>query len=136
MFDIIVRDNTFSGTDTGLRFKSGPGRGGRCRNIFISSIFMSDIRDEAIVFETSYANQSIGETAKAARTENFLPDFSDIHISGVTCRDTRIGVAARGLLTMIHDITLEKSIIFYSEKGTDIADPAMISFRNVNILTY
>lgn len=136
MFDIIVRDNTFSGTDTGLRFKSGPGRGGRCRNIFISSIFMSDIRDEAIVFETSYANQSVGETAKAARTENFLPDFSDIHISGVTCRDTRIGVAAHGLLTMIHDITLEKSIIFYSEKGTDIADPAMISFRDVNILTY
>lgn len=136
MFDIVVRDNTFSGTDTGLRFKSGPGRGGRCGNIYISSIYMSDIRDEAIVFETSYANQSVGEKAAVAKTQAFLPDFSDIHISGIVCRDARIAVAARGPLSMIHDIFLDDSTLFFLETGSDLADPAMIAFRNVRLLSY
>ena len=97
---------------------------------------MSDIRDEAIVFETSYANQSVGEKAAVAKTQAFLPDFSDIHISGIVCRDARIAVAARGPLSMIHDIFLDDSTLFFLETGSDLADPAMIAFRNVRILSY
>ena len=97
---------------------------------------MNDIRDEAVVFETSYSNQPAGETAPAVRTEDFLPDFSDIHIRKVVCRDARIAVAARGPLSMIHDISLENSTFFYSETGKLLSDPAMITFRDVRFLTY
>jgi polygalacturonase len=87
MVNIVVRNNTFSGTDTGLRFKSAPERGGKTENIWISDIYMSDIQGEAVVFETSYADRPVGrDDATAAETENFLPNFQDIHIARVTCR--------------------------------------------------
>ena len=101
MVNIVVRNNTFSGTDTGLRFKSAPERGGKTENIWISDIYMSDIQGEAVVFETSYADRPVGrDDATAAETENFLPDFKDIHIARVTCRDARVGVKASGTLLL------------------------------------
>ncbi|MCH4100562.1 MAG: glycoside hydrolase family 28 protein [Prevotella sp.] len=54
MKNIVVRNNRFMGTDTGLRFKSAIGRGGPTRNIFIDHIYMTDIKDQAIVFQCDY----------------------------------------------------------------------------------
>ena len=140
MHRIVVSDCTFSGTDTGLRFKSGPGRGGKTSDIHISDIRMSDIKDQAIVFETSYADRPAGSKAtdKAANQEpeEFIPEFSDIHISHVTCRDTRIGIAAKGTLDMIHDICIDDSIIFYTSKEKDIDHPDMVKTNNVKLLSY
>ena len=137
MQDIIVRRNTFSGTDTGLRFKSGPGRGGKCSRIFISDIWMSDIQGEAVVFETSYVDRPVGrEDALAARTVEYLPDFGGISICRVTCQDARTAVAATGTLESIHDITLSDCVFFYTETATRIDDPAMICFGDVRFETY
>ena len=140
MHRIVVSDCTFSGTDTGLRFKSGPGRGGKTSDIHISDIRMSDIKDQAIVFETSYADRPAGSKAtdKAAsqEPEEFIPEFCDIHISHVTCRDTRIGIAAKGTLDMIHDIRIDDSIIFYTSKEKDIDHPDMVKTNNVKLLSY
>ncbi len=137
MRNIVVRRNTFSGTDTGLRFKSAPERGGKTENIWISDIWMSDIQGEAVVFETSYADRPVGrDDAVAAESQAFLPDFRDIHITRVTCRDTRVGVKASGTLQMIHDITIEDSIFFYTEEATQIDDPGMVRFGNTRFATY
>ena len=134
---VVVRDNTFSGTDTGLRFKSAPGRGGPCRDIFISEIRMSDIQGEAVVFETSYADRPVGSEGPAGRQgSDFVPEFSGIRISGVVCRDARTGVAATGTLEMIHDILLEDCLFFYTETATRISDPAMIKMDSVRFETY
>ena len=129
---IVVQDNTFSGTDTGLRFKSGPGRGGRTSSVFIRDIRMTDIAGEAIVFETGYADRPAGrENEKAAVSGvGFLPDFRDIHISRVTCRGARTAVAARGTLRTIHDIELTDSI-FYAEQTVLLDDLAMIRMEGV-----
>lgn len=54
MKNIVVRNNTFQGTDTGLRFKSAVKRGGTSENIYIDHIYMTDIKDAAITFETTY----------------------------------------------------------------------------------
>ena len=108
MENITVRHNTFCGTDTGLRFKSAPERGGKTRNIVIHDIQMTDIRDEAIVFQTDYADRPAGfDSNQPAQTQNFLPDFSDIHISRVVCRGCATAVRASGTLATVHDITLE-----------------------------
>ena len=137
MYNIVVRRNTFSGTDTGLRFKSAPERGGKTGNIWISDIYMSDIQGEAVVFETSYADRPVGnDDAVAPESLAFLPDFRDIHIAHVTCRDCRIGVRAAGTRQMIHDITLTDCLFFYTEEASRIDDPAMIHFNNVQFQTY
>ena len=137
MRNIVVRHNTFSGTDTGLRFKSAPERGGKTENIWISDIYMSDIQGEAVVFETSYADRPVGrDDAVAPETEAFLPDFCDIHIDRVTCRDARIGVKASGTIRMIHDITLKDCLFFYTEEASQIDDPGMLRFDGVRFETY
>ena len=137
MYNIVVRHNTFSGTDTGLRFKSAPERGGKTGNIWISDIYMSDIQGEAVVFETSYADRPVGnDDAVAPESQAFLPDFRDIHISRVTCRDCRVGVKATGTRQMIHDITLSDCLFFYTEEASRIDDPAMICLDNVQFQTY
>ena len=132
MYRIVVRDNTFSGTDTGLRFKSAPGRGGHCGEIFISDIRMSDIQGEAVVFETSYTDRPVGSDSPAGRQgSDFVPEFSGIRIRRVVCCGARTAVAATGSLEMIHDITLEDCIFFYSENATRNSDPAMIRMDGV-----
>ena len=137
MVKIVVRNNTFSGTDTGLRFKSAPERGGKTQDIWISDIYMSDIQGEAVVFETSYADRPVGrDDAVAAETDAFVPDFQDIHISNVVCRDARVGVKASGTLQMIHDITLKDCIFFYTEEASRIDDPRMLQLDNVRFETY
>jgi len=137
MEGIVVRDNVFSGTDTGLRFKSGPGRGGHCRDIVISNIYMSDIQGEAVVFETGYVDRPVGrEDAVGADTQAFLPDFTDIRISRVVCRDARTAVAASGTLQTVHDIVLQDCTFFYTEAATLFADPAMIRLERVRFETY
>lgn len=137
MVNIVVRNNTFSGTDTGLRFKSAPERGGKTQNIWISDIYMSDIQGEAVVFETSYADRPVGrDDATAAETENFLPNFQDIHIQNVVCRDAHVGIKASGTLQMIHDITLKDCLFFYTEKASLVDDPGMLKLENVRFETY
>ena len=134
--DVVVRGNVFSGTDVGLRFKSAPGRGGKTARLYISDIYMSDIRDQAIHFETSYIDMPVGSGDKTITAQDFAPDFTDIHISNVTCRDARIGVSAKGTMQMIHGITLKDCIIFYTEKGMDVSDPAMLELDNVQLKTW
>ncbi len=137
MYRIAVLRNTFTGTDTGLRFKSAPGRGGKCGDIRITDIYMSDIQGEAVVFETSYADRPVGrDGAVAPKVQEFVPEFCDIRISRVTCRGARTAVAATGTPEMIHDITLSDCVFFYSEKATLIDDPAMVRLERVRFETF
>ena len=137
MENIIVRHNTFSGTDTGLRFKSAPERGGKTSGIRISDIYMTDIKDEAIVFQCDYADRPAGrEDNQAAVSESFVPDFGDIVMERIVCRGCATGIRAQGQLRMIHDITVKDATIFYNEKATDIADPQMIRLENVRLESF
>ena len=138
MKNITVQNNVFSGTDTGLRFKSGPGRGGKCSNIVISHIYMTDIRNQAVVFETGYADRPVGREDEVQKQEDkgFMPDFSDISISDVICRGTRVAVAAGGTIDMIHDISIRNSVFFYTKEAASIDDPSMIKLDNVRFETF
>lgn len=136
MENITVRHNVFSGTDVGLRFKSAPERGGKTVNVRISDIVMNGIRDEAISFETAYADRPAGhEDNQAAQTRSFLPDFQDIVMERITCWGAKTGIHAQGNLEMIHDIILRDAVL-YVQKGTKIDVPQMISLENVKITEY
>ncbi len=137
MEDIVVRHNTFSGTDTGLRFKSAPERGGTTRNIVISDIYMTDIRDEAIVFQADYADRPAGyDTNQPARSERFVPEFTDIRMSRIVCRGCRTAIRASGTLGNVHDVLLEDATFFYNEVERAIDHPEMMTLSNVRFFTF
>ena len=137
MENILVRHNTFSGTDTGLRFKSAPERGGKTKHIVIHDIYMTDIQDEAIVFQTDYVDRPAGfKTNQPATAQQFLPDFTDIHMSRIVCRGCATAVKAKGPLSFIHGITLTDATFFYNERDCDIDDARMIQLERVQFVTY
>lgn len=139
---IVVRNCRMAGTDTGLRFKSGIGRGGKTEDIYISDIVMTDIADEAIVLQCDYVDRPAGSEGKTAALPEKLekvPEFTDIHISNVTCRGAETGVSAKGIegLKCIHDITIENSTIMYTKNATEIdANTADVKLTNVNLVKY
>ncbi len=136
MKNIYVNRCTFAGTDTGLRFKSAVGRGGETSDIYISNITMTDIKDEAIVFQCDYLNNQVGSTQSEDRTDNFVPHFTDIHISGVTCYGTSTGVKAGGQKGMIEGVDISNSTIFYHDKAQDIAADCDVKLTDVNFVTW
>lgn len=143
MKNIVVRNCTFSGTDTGLRFKSAIGRGGKTENIFISDIVMNDIKDEAVTFSCDYADKSYNKdnaTASADVNLPFAPEFTDIHINNVVCRECKTAIAASGIagLKCVHDIEIKNSVFFYIGKKSTIIDEktADVQFDDVKLLTY
>lgn len=137
MSNIVVRDCTFSGTDTGLRFKSGIGRGGKTGNIYISNIMMADINHDAIIFQCDYTNRPAGwkegDDETPAKLEK-VPEFADIHISDVICRGASTGIKATGIkgLNAVHGITISNSTIVYTDTPTAI-DTATTSITLDNV---
>lgn len=141
MKNIIVSNCTFSGTDTGLRFKSSVGRGGKTQNIFIYNIFMNDIKDEAITFSCSYQDRKYSVDEKKEEKvviAPFTPEFTDIHISNVICRETTTAIFADGIegTQTVHGIDIKNSTFFYTKKDKDISSTAQINLDNVKFLTF
>ena len=143
MKNIVVRRNRFSGTDTGLRFKSGAGRGGKTAGIYVSDIMMTDIKGEAIIFECTYADKKYsvkdekGNTAVPAGAE-YVPEWSDIHISNVVCRGAKTAISAHGLpgYKCLNAITIDKSTFFYTEKDKDIDADAGVKITDCKFQTF
>lgn len=136
MYRIVVCKNTFSGTDTGLRFKSAIGRGGKTGDIYCYDINMTDIKDQAIVFETSYADKAVSGTTGPAAGTKWVPEFKDIHIYNVVCNRTKTGIKAKGAAGMVHDIDISNSTIFYTQSATDIDGACDVKLKDVKLITY
>ncbi len=142
MRNIVVRDNLFSGTDTGLRFKSGVGRGGKCEGLYISNIVMTDIIGEAIVFECTYQDKAVGakvkDQAEMLKAAPFAPEFCDIHISDVVCRGCATAIEAAGIpsLRTIYDVEVSDSVFFYHQRATAIDDHSEITTTNCTFTTF
>lgn len=143
MKNIVVRKNRFSGTDTGLRFKSGIGRGGKMENIYVSDIVMIDIKDEAIIFECTYADKKYSvkeDNGKVTVPQNAecVPEWSDIHISNVVCRGCETAVSAHGLpgYSCLKGITIDNSTFFYNKKDKDIEAGADVKLTNCKFATF
>lgn len=122
---IVVRRCRFAGTDVGLRFKSGIGRGGRTEAIHISDIVMTDISGDAISFQCDYLDRPAGSKDTGTVADKKLekvPEFTDIHISSVVCRGTKNAITARGIegMNCVHGITVDNSVFVYTEKGENI----------------
>ena len=139
---VVVRHNRFSGTDTGLRFKSSMGRGGKTEQLYISDIVMTDIGQQAIVFQCDYVDRPAGSDPNSVPTfteeeRRWAPEFQDIHIDRVVCRGTHTGIYASGIrgLDSVHDIDIKNTTIIYNKVGQQIdEETAKLKLENVKLI--
>jgi polygalacturonase len=133
MKNISVSNCNFIGTDIGLRFKSSRNKGGLVENIFINTIYMKDIVNEAILFDTYY--ETSGNQKQTLQPVNEkTPRFQKFHISNITCIGAGQAVTITGLPEMpVQDIELN-NITITAEKGFASTDAQNIRMNEVNIM--
>lgn len=122
MKKMVVRNCKFDGTDIGLRFKSAPGRGGTCEDIYCYNIQMTNMLKEAILFETTYEDVATGGSATAGDDKNaWFPDFCNFKIYDVTVDGATTAMKLNGLKDHpIHDITLENVTMKNCKNGLNL----------------
>lgn len=141
--NVSVRNCRFIDTDTGLRFKSKRGQGGLVSNIYVNNIFMNDITNYAIWFDSYYQektpksdkisdNGEISDTPFMAVTED-TPCFQNIHISNIICRDAAKAIYINGLPEMnIKDVSISYCKI-HSDEGAQIDETTGLHLTDIHL---
>ncbi|MGE5496707.1 MAG: glycoside hydrolase family 28 protein [Syntrophothermus sp.] len=130
MENIYVSNCSFVWTETGLRFKSGRGRGGLVEKVFINNIHMKDIEKEAVTFDLYYEDAGAAKT-KNQKEENKLPVFQNITIDRVVCDGAEEALNINGLPGFnVRNIMLSNSV-FNTEKGIESTEAEGIKIDNV-----
>lgn len=136
MNNIYVANCRFDGTDNGIRVKSNTGRGGLVRNIFVDNIFMKDIKDAAVTFDTYYEDVPAGKVKSGESrisTGTKVPEFTGFSIKNIICTGAAQAMFFRGLPEMpVHDLYFE-NVQIKSQKGVSGQAVKNIQFKNVNI---
>jgi polygalacturonase len=140
--NLFVYNNSFIGTDIGLRFKTTRGRGGVVEKIYISDINMKDIAGEAILFDMYYMAKDpvplVGENNEIPKVvllpvTEATPQFKDFHIKDVVCIGAEKGIFIRGLPEMkIQNIHFE-NVVIQAKHGIEITEAANISLKNITL---
>ncbi len=142
--NVHVSGCTFSGTDVGLRFKSTRGRGGVVENIHIDGISMTDILQDALLFDLFYGGKSASEASEEGAGEptdmafkpvdETTPAFRDIHIRNVWCRGAKRAMYFNGLPEMnVERVTVENARI-YAATGAQICESTDVLLRDVAVV--
>jgi polygalacturonase len=137
MKNIFVTDCNFIGTDIGIRVKSNAGRGGYVRDIYISNIFMKDIINEAINFDTYYEDVVAGKNKDEVKTtlRDKTPVFKGFYLSNIVCNNAKTAISITGLPEMpVSKIHLE-NVTISSKEGYVNKDAKDINFKKVKIIT-
>lgn len=141
--NISVSDCMFIGTDVGLRFKSNRGRGGVVENIFIHNISMTDIVNDAFLFDLYYGGKSVseamedgslntGSTAAMPVTDE-TPVFRNIHVQDIVSRNSGRAMFFNGLPEMkISNIHVE-NVDMSAKLGVELSESNGVQFKNVRI---
>jgi polygalacturonase len=136
--NIAVRNCSFVGTDVGLRFKSSRGRGGLVEQIFIDGITMSSIKNEAILFDMYYGEESAEASStkpRAEGAESRTPYFRDFSIKNVVCVGADRAIVLKGLPEkQIENIRFE-NLSLTAKQGALFIDSDGITIKNSGIFT-
>lgn len=133
MRNIYVNNCSYTGTDVGLRFKSNIGRGGKVDHVYIDSVFMKDIANEAILFDLTYEDNAAVKSGDAITVDRFVPDFSDIFIRHVVCDGASAAFRVNGSkLPMVHNISIAHSI-FKTERGISSVLSDHVTFKHCDV---
>ena len=132
MSNVWATQCDFIGTDKGIRVKSALGRGGLVEHIFVDHIYMKDITQEAIGFDTYYDDSS--NPLKSVDRDK-IPEFRDFIIKDIYCLGASAAVLVTGLPTHpVHNIVIENAEIT-AKRGIHLVCAEDITFKNVLVHT-
>lgn len=132
--NISVKNCTFTWTDTGLRFKSGIGRGGKVQNIFVENIYMKEIQEEAITFDMYYSDAGAVKMKDDKIIQTKSPNFKDIFMKNIFVDGAKKMFYANGLPELpIENISLTHSFL-KCKTGFELANVSNFSFSDIKIL--
>ncbi|SFW66188.1 glycoside hydrolase family 28 protein [Chitinophaga sancti] len=130
MRNIYVTNCLFEGSDVGIRVKSNKGRGGLVKDIYIDSIRMVSIVNEAVSFDTYYEAATLTDAATVK-----IPEFCNFYISNIICNGAKTAMLFRGLPEMpVHDLHF-KNVYIQAEKGVVATAIKDLQFKNVHFQT-
>lgn len=141
--NLYADNNTFIGTDIGLRFKTTRGRGGIVENIYVTNTTMKDIAAEAILFDMYYEAKDpvilAGEKREPPKVETLpvtegTPQFRNFVISNVICNGADKAIFVRGLPEMNVKNILLKDMVLQADKGLDMTEGTGITLQNVMLI--
>ena len=132
---LVVTDCYFDGTDIGCRFKSAPGRGGWCEDVYCQNIIMKNMVESAILISSGYADKGAGVSATDSDDKNaFFPDWSNITFRNITCVGSKQAVDIQGLKGKpIHNILFDNVMIIGNKKGIKLEFAEDLNFVNCQI---
>ncbi|MDB5208879.1 MAG: glycoside hydrolase family 28 protein [Flavisolibacter sp.] len=142
--NLWVDNNTFIGTDIGLRFKTTRGRGGVVENIYITNTYMKDIPGEAILFDMYYAAQDPiplnGEKREPPKVQTLpvteeTPQFRNFYITNVVCNGAKKAIFVRGLPEMSVKNIVLKDMVLQADEGLDMTEGSGITLKNIQLIT-
>lgn len=132
--NIFISDCCFIGTDVGLRFKSTRGRGGVVENIYINNIVMTNIPEEALLFDLFYGKKGKETAHETPSVNEGTPSFRHIHISNIICRGAGRAMYFNGLPEMrISDISIDNVTILNAASGIVINQAENVKILNSTI---
>jgi DNA sulfur modification protein DndE len=137
MKNIFVTDCNFIGTDIGIRVKSNAGRGGLVRDIYITNIFMTNIVEAAVLFDTYYEDVTAGQNKDSVRTtlRDKTPVFRDFHISNVHCKGAKEAISITGLPELPVSKIYFENMTIEAESGFTSQDAQDIYLKKVKLVT-
>ena len=132
---LVVKDCRFEGTDIGCRFKSAPGRGGWCKDIYCYDIIMKDIVESAFLIQSGYADRGAGVSATDKdNKEAFFPEWSNITFRNITCIGSKQAVDIQGLKGKpVHNVLFDNVTVIGNSGGIKIEWAEDVKFVNCNI---
>lgn len=103
---------------------------------------MNDIKDEAITFSCAYEDRKYSvdnpKAKEEAKKAPFSPEFTDIHIDSVVCREAETAIFAEGMVDCdaVYGIEIKNSTFFFTKNGEKIMPTAKIKLENVRVVSY
>lgn len=136
VYDVYANNNTFIGTDIGLRFKTQLGRGGVVEKIYIKNTRMYDIKEEAIILTTGYElyrmeNESRDIVKEIA--EDDIPEFRNIYIENLDCLNAKKPIVIKGLPERKINHIYFKNLNIEAKEESNLTNYEDVYFTNCNI---
>ncbi len=133
--NLYAINNTFAGTDVGLRFKSAMGRGGDVYNLNFVNTYMTDIKGEAIIIDLGYSLFKMAHEDKDKDVfidEEDIPYFHDINIENLNVLSAKTFIKLNGInKDTIKDITI-KNAKFNASTFMDVKNYTNLHLINVS----
>lgn len=133
---VIAKNNTFIGTDIGLRFKTQIGRGGVVENIKIKNTYMVDIINEAIIMTCGYELFRMKNESRDVVNnilEDDIPEFRNIVIEDLVCTNAKKAISLNGLEARPINNILFKNLTIKAKSGIEEKNVLNIKYENVKI---